>query len=82
MQANGFSPDKSWQTRLMRHKPLIALTLLTGLTGCGLTSSQAVYEGIRAQEKANAVGTNAPPNQGLPRYDQYEKERSTRPETR
>jgi hypothetical protein len=66
----------------MNHKALLVLTLLTGLAGCGLTSPQAVYEGIRAQEKAKAVGTNAPPNQGLPRYDQYEKERSVRPENR
>ncbi|MGV0959987.1 MAG: hypothetical protein ACOYB1_09125 [Limnohabitans sp.] len=56
---------------------LLALTLLMALTGCGLTSTQAVYEGVRAQEKANAVGTNAAPETGLPRYDQYQKERSS-----
>jgi len=66
----------------MNHKALLSLTLLTALSGCGLTSPQAVYEGIRAQEKAKAVGTHAPPNQGLPHYDQYVKERSVRPENR
>ena len=64
-------------------KSLMALTLLAALSGCGLTSTQAVYEEIRAQEKAKAVGTSAPPNQGLPRYDQYQKERSVlSPESR
>lgn len=58
------------------NKVLFALSLLTGLAGCGLTSTQAVYEGVRAQEKAKAVGTNPAPGSGLPRYDQYQKERS------
>ena len=58
------------------NKVLFALSLLTGLSGCGLTSTQAVYEGVRAQEKAKAVGTNPAPGSGLPRYDQYQKERS------
>ena len=58
------------------NKVLFALSLLTGLSGCGLTSTQAVYEGVRAQEKTKAVGTNPAPGSGLPRYDQYQKERS------
>ena len=60
----------------MMSKWLVALALLLGLSGCGLTSTQAVYEEIRAQEKAKAVGTSTPPNQGLPRYNQYQKEHS------
>jgi uncharacterized lipoprotein len=60
----------------MMSKWLVALPLLLGLTACGLTSTQAVYEEIRAQERAKAVGTNVPPGTGLPRYDQYQKERS------
>lgn len=60
----------------MMSKRLIALPLLLGLSACGLTSTQAVYEEIRAQERAKAVGTNVPPGTGLPRYDQYQKERS------
>lgn len=54
---------------------LIGLTLLTGLSGCGLVSPQAVYDEIRAQEKAKAVGTGAASIPALPRYDHYEKER-------
>jgi uncharacterized lipoprotein len=60
----------------MMSKRLIALPLLLGLSACGLTSTQAVYEEIRAQERAKAVGTSVPPGTGLPRYDQYQKERS------
>ena len=54
----------------------VVLPLLTCLSACGLTSTQAVYEEIRAQERAKAVGTSVPPGTGLPRYDQYQKERS------
>jgi hypothetical protein len=54
---------------------LIGLTLLTGLSACGLVSTQSVYEEIRAQEKAKAVGTGAASMPALPRYDHYEKER-------
>lgn len=53
----------------------ITLALLMSLSGCSLVSTQAVYEEIRAQEKAKAVGTGAAPSTALPRYDQYEKER-------
>ena len=63
----------------MFKKSLIAMTLLSGLTACGLVSTQAVYEEIRAQEKAKAVGTSVPPGTGLPSYDQYQKERSGLP---
>jgi hypothetical protein len=58
------------------HKTCMALTLLLGLTGCGLTSTQAVYEEIRAQERAKAVGSGAAPASPLPPYDRYQKERS------
>lgn len=57
------------------NKILIGMTLLTGLSGCGLISNQAVYEEIRAQEKAKAVGTGTAPSPSLPRFDRYEKER-------
>jgi hypothetical protein len=57
------------------NKILIGLALLTGLSGCGLISTQAVYEEIRAQEKAKAVGTGVSPSPSLPRYDRYDKER-------
>ena len=60
----------------MMPKLFFALTLLTGLTACGLVSTQAVYEEIRAQEKAKAVGSGAAPAGKLPPYDQYQQERS------
>jgi hypothetical protein len=59
----------------MMTQRLISLALLLGLSACGLTSTQAVYEEIRAQERAKAVGTSVPPGTGLPRYDQDQKER-------
>ena len=57
-------------------KPLFTLALLTALSGCGLVSTQGVYEEIRAQEKAKAVGNGNAPSNKLPPYDQYQKERS------
>jgi hypothetical protein len=50
--------------------------MLSGLSGCGLVTTQAVYEEIRAQEKSKAVGTGALPPRPLPEYDTYQKERS------
>lgn len=65
------------------NRTVIALTLLTGLSGCSLVSTQAVYEEIRAQEKAKAVGSGAAPAGKLPPYDEYQKERSVlSPESR
>ena len=58
------------------NKALIPLTLLTALSGCSLVSTQAVYEEIRAQERAKAVGSGAAPGTRLLPYDQYQKERS------
>jgi hypothetical protein len=54
---------------------LIAL-LLSGLSGCGLVTTQAVYEEIRAQEKARAVGQKATLGTALPQFDSYQKERA------
>ncbi len=58
------------------NKALISLILSVGLSGCGLISTQGVYEEIRAQDKAKAVGSGAAPKTQLPPYDQYQKERS------
>jgi hypothetical protein len=66
---------KVQQAQIMNKTP-IALMLLTALSGCGLVSTQAVYEEIRAQEKAKAVGNRAVRASQLPIYDQYQKERS------
>ena len=65
------------------NRTVIALALLAALSGCGLVSTQAVYEEIRAQEKAKAVGSGTAPAGKLPPYDQYQKERSVlSPESR
>jgi hypothetical protein len=58
------------------NKALIALTLSGCLSGCGLISTQGVYEEIRAQEKVKAVGSGTAPRTHLPSYDQYQKERA------
>jgi hypothetical protein len=58
------------------NKALITLTLLGSLSGCGLISTQGVYEEIRAQERAEAVGSGTAPGTPLPSYDQYQKKRS------
>ena len=55
---------------------LVVLSMLLGLQGCGLIKPQALYEQIRAQEKAKAVGTPDASRTGLPGYDRYEKERT------
>ena len=49
--------------------------LVLGLQGCGIIQPQAIYEEIRTQERALAVGQSAVPRTDLPRYDQYEKAR-------
>ena len=58
------------------NQAFIALTLLGTLSGCALVSTQAVYEEIRAQERAKAVGSGGAPGTQLRPYDQYQKERS------
>jgi hypothetical protein len=58
------------------NKPCITLALLLGLSGCGLISTQAVYQEISAQENAKSVGGGAAPSNKLPTYDQYQKVRS------
>jgi hypothetical protein len=64
-------------------KTLMVLSTVAALTACGLVPAQAVYEEIRAQERAKAVGTSMPPGTGLPPYDVYQKERSDpKPSTR
>jgi len=50
--------------------------VLMGCAGCGVISSQSVYEGVRSQQKANNAGVE-PKQPTLPSYQQYEKERDT-----
>ncbi len=45
------------------------------LAGCGVITSQSVYEGVRSHEKSKDVVTDKSRSE-LPPYDQYEKERS------
>jgi hypothetical protein len=54
----------------------LILTLPVVLSACAVVSPQAVYEEIRAQEKAKAVGSGTVPGHKLPPYDAYQKERS------
>ncbi len=60
----------------MTTKILLAFTQLAVLSGCGLVSTQAVYEEIRAQDKSKSVGSGTSSGNKLPPYDQYQKERS------
>lgn len=50
------------------------VTIIVFLSGCGVISSQSVYEGVRSQQKANNAGVE-PKQPTLPSYQQYEKER-------
>ena len=54
---------------------MLAVLLAAGMTGCGVISSQSVYEGVRSTEKARAVVTDKSRSE-LPPYDQYQKERA------
>ena len=65
--------EKIWMIK----KPLyLALLLIvTHFTGCGLVSSESMYEGVRSQQKANSGGTE-PKQPILPTYQQYQLERS------
>jgi hypothetical protein len=53
---------------------LLSLVLATNLVACGLVSSQSVYEGVRATQKARSTGTEPQPRE-LPTYDDYQRER-------
>jgi hypothetical protein len=53
----------------------LALLLCVGLMACGSITPRSVYEGIRAQDQAQRVGSPRP-EAGLPAYDQYQKERA------
>lgn len=44
------------------------------LSGCGLVSSESVYEGVRSQQKATSGGAE-PKQPILPTYQQYQQER-------
>ena len=49
--------------------------IIASLAGCGLASSESIYEGVRSQQKANSGGTESK-QPILPTYQQYQLERS------
>ena len=50
----------------------VAQVLVLG--GCGLISTQSMYEGFRTQQRIKDAGSPQPP-ESLGSYDAYEKER-------
>ena len=65
---------------MMQRSPLAVGRLSGGvacvllLAGCGVITSQSVYEGVRSTEKSKAIVTDKSRGE-LPPYEQYEKER-------
>jgi len=53
--------------------PAVVLLLLP-LGGCGLVTTQSVYEGFRTQQRVNDAGSQVSPD-ALGSYDAYQKER-------
>jgi len=51
---------------------LACLTLL--IAGCGVVTSQSIYEGFRTQQSVKDAGTQQP-SEKMGSYDAYEKER-------
>ncbi len=54
--------------------PISIVLLALPLGGCGLVSTQSVYEGFRTQQRIKDAGSPQPP-ESLGSYDAYEKER-------
>jgi hypothetical protein len=54
--------------------PITIVLLALPLGGCGLISTQSVYEGFRTQQRIKDAGTQATPDP-LGSYDAYQKER-------
>ncbi len=60
----------------MIKRRLLAITVLLLLTSCGVVTERGVYEGIRANQKAQSpVGAEGATTKQMPEYDQYKKER-------
>ena len=59
----------------MVKKKLFAVCLPILLTGCGVVTSQSVYEGFRTQQNVKEAGTTQPSPAKMGTYDAYEKER-------
>ena len=54
---------------------VLALWLSVCLTACGSITPRSFYEGVRAQDQAQRVGSPRP-EPALPSFDQYNKERA------
>ena len=55
---------------------LLAISALPLLVSCGVVTERGVYEGIRANQKAQSpVGAEGATMKQLPDYDQYKKQR-------
>jgi len=54
--------------------PITVVLLAVPLGGCGLVTTQSVYEGFRTQQRIKDAGSSQPPG-ALGSYDAYEKER-------
>jgi hypothetical protein len=62
----------------MKSIALLSIYILAAmlLGGCGVVSSESMYEGVRSQQKANSGGIE-PKQPILPTYQQYQQERNT-----
>ena len=54
--------------------PITVVLLAVPLGGCGLVTTQSVYEGFRTQQRIKDSGSPQSP-ESLGSYDAYEKER-------
>jgi len=54
--------------------PITIALLAMPLGGCGLISTQSMYEGFRTQQRIKDAGSPQPP-ESLGSYNAYEKER-------
>ena len=55
--------------------PITIALLALPLGGCGLISTQSIYEGFRTQQRIKDAGSQVSPD-ALGSYDAYQKERN------
>ena len=60
---------------MINRLPFVIPALLL-LTSCGVVTERGIYEGIRANQKAQSpVGAEGAATKQMPEYDQYKKDR-------
>ncbi len=60
---------------MINRLPFVISALLL-LTSCGVVTERGIYEGIRANQKAQSpVGAEGATTKQMPEYDQYKKDR-------